>query len=75
MLGHSALSEVSFSTPIRFVVIEYKTRRLSRAFRRFDSDALPTYRQVVHVAQELARSVRVQKENQKKGLVKTFKDQ
>ena len=67
MLGHSTLSEVPFSTPIRFVVIEFKTRRLSgRSFRRFDSDALPTYRQVVHVAQELARSVIVPKEIEKK---------
>jgi len=66
MLGHSTLSEVPFSTPIRFVVIEFKTRRLSRAFRRFDSDALPTHRQVVHVVQELARSVRVAKEIEKR---------
>ena len=60
MLGHSPLSEVPLSTPVRFIVLEFRTRRLSArsGFKRFDSDARPTFKQVVFVAQETARLAR-----------------
>lgn len=68
MFGHSPLSEVPLSTPVRFVVLEFRTRRLgARAgFKRFDSDARPTLQQVVFVAQELARLAKVSREAEKK---------
>ena len=68
MLGHSPLSEVPFSTPVRFIVLEFRTRRLSArsGFKRFDSDARPAHRQVVFVAQELARLAKVTREAEKK---------